>query len=540
MNKKVLLLSVLGLLTFQYIYSYPGKVINSVNTPGNFPTGLTWDGTNLWVADRAGDKLYCLDKLSGNIIRSIPSPAYWPAGLTWDGEYLWNIDLKGGIPLAENYQAVVYKIDPSDGKILHTVPAPASWANALCWDGKYLWCSDPRNDELIQFDPNDGTTIKTIPAPYSDCRGLTWDGTYLWCSDRISDEIYMVDTKDGTVHILTDAPGNFAMDMAYDGKYLWNVDHENKRIYKLVRKDTEKLRLTQAIHARITYTHQCTNFGPGNVNAAQVHLAIPVNRDNQTINSIKYIPEPDKIMTDQWGQQTAYFAYSNLKAGEKKTVQMTTDAIIYASRYFIYPDEIGSLKDIPKDISSLYLIDDVKYQVNSDIIQAALKEAIGDETNPYWIVRDIYHYLMKHMYYEMVGGWNTAPTVLERGNGSCSEYTFVFISMCRAAGIPARYVGSVVVRGDISAMDDVFHRWVEVYLPNYGWIPVDPSGGDSDSPRHQALYFGGLANRFLITTESGGGSSTMNWTYNSNEFWQSDAKTYVVFENFADWESVEE
>ena len=52
------------------------------------------------------------------------------------------------------------------------------------------------------------------------------------------------------------------------------------------------------------------------------------------------------------------------------------------------------------------------------------------------------------MYYERSGGWNTAPIVLERGNGSCSEYTFVFISMCRAAGVPARYVGSVVERGE--------------------------------------------------------------------------------------------
>lgn len=97
--------------------------------------------------------------------------------------------------------------------------------------------------------------------------------------------------------------------------------------------------------------------------------------------------------------------------------------------------------------------------------------------------------------------------------------------MCRASGIPARYVGSVVVRGDTASMNNVFHRWVEVYLPGYGWIPVDSSGGDKAAPRDQADRFGALSNRFCITTQSGEGSTTLGWTYNSNETLTADPKT---------------
>jgi len=110
--------------------------------------------------------------------------------------------------------------------------------------------------------------------------------------------------------------------------------------------------------------------------------------------------------------------------------------------------------------------------------------------------------------------------------------------MCRAAGIPARYVGSVVMRGDESAMDDVFHRWVEIYLPGYEWVPVDPSGGDKESLRDQADAFGALENRFLITTESGGGSEILKWNYNSQDYYTSDPMTYFISEYFADWEPV--
>jgi transglutaminase-like putative cysteine protease len=271
-----------------------------------------------------------------------------------------------------------------------------------------------------------------------------------------------------------------------------------------------------------------------------VHLALPQNRDNQIIEQdFEYTSSPTTIVTDKWGQKTARFLYMNLAAGQNRKVSLITRASIYEVNYFIYPENVGSINSIPKEIKSLYLKDDIKYQLEHPTIQKALKEAIGDEKNPYWISRKIYQYLMNKLYYEMAGGWNTAPTVLERGNGSCSEYSFVYIAMCRAAGVPARYVGAVTMRGDLNAMDDVFHRWVEVYLPNYGWIPVDPSGGDSDSPRHQARYFGHIANRYLITTQSGGGSETLDWTYNSHQYWSTLPKTYVVFEHYADWEAIQ-
>ena len=111
--------------------------------------------------------------------------------------------------------------------------------------------------------------------------------------------------------------------------------------------------------------------------------------------------------------------------------------------------------------------------------------------------------------------------------------------MCRAAGVPARYVGSVAERGEKASTDDVFHRWVEVYLPGFGWFPVDPSGGDRDLPADQARGFGHLSRRFLITTQNGGGSKTLEWQYNSNAHYTSDPKTFVVSEYFGDWKPLE-
>ena len=138
--------------------------------------------------------------------------------------------------------------------------------------------------------------------------------------------------------------------------------------------------------------------------------------------------------------------------------------------------------------------------------------------------------------YKLEGGWNVAPVVLQRGTGSCSEYTFSFIALCRAAGLPARYVGAIVVRGDDASFDDVFHRWPEVYLPNYGWVPMDPQGGDKPLARDRALNIGNLSNRFLITTQGGGDSEYIGWTYNSAETYTCDAQVKVEIETFGEWE----
>ena len=145
----------------------------------------------------------------------------------------------------------------------------------------------------------------------------------------------------------------------------------------------------------------------------------------------------------------------------------------------------------------------------------------------------------KLLEYEMVGGWDVPEVVLQRGSGSCSEYTYSFVALCRAAGLPARYQGSVVVRGDDASIDEAFHRWAQIYLPNYGWVPVDANRGDKPSPADQARGFGGLSNRFLITTQGGGDSEHLRWGYNAFARYQTRGYCKIEEDNFGLWEPLD-
>ena len=70
-------------------------------------------------------------------------------------------------------------------------------------------------------------------------------------------------------------------------------------------------------------------------------------------------------------------------------------------------------------------------------------------------------------------------SVLRSGQGDCNEHTALFVSLARAAGIPARIAAGVVYSdrvGDRGAF--YYHAWPEVFLGGpTGWVPVDPTFG---------------------------------------------------------------
>ncbi|MEA3297745.1 MAG: transglutaminase domain-containing protein [candidate division Zixibacteria bacterium] len=509
-----------------------GDTIRSIPSPSVCPQGLAYGDNHIWNVDRKTDMIYKINPINGTAVDSFQAPGYFPRGLAWDGGNLWCVD-------AEEQQ--IYSINPQTRIVERAIFCPLSRPTGLTWDGKYLWIAAGRNNELHQISAMDGTTIRSIPSPTSNSCGLTFDGKYLWVSDRYKDMIYMVSIDDGTVIVTFDAPGPHSWGLAGDGDFLWNVDYQTDEIYQLLVHDDDLFSRSEEKTQFLEFTHQVRNFGPDTIKTLDVYLAIPKNLDNQELTAkLVFDPDPIEIITDRWDQEIAHFVFQDLGPTDFTAVSMKAHVKLYKTQYYIFPEKVGSLKDIPKPIREKYLVDNTKFSITDPVIQNGVKEAVGDENNPYWIARRIFKYIIDHVEYELSGGWNVAPTVLARGNGSCSEYSFVYIAMCRSAGLPARYVGSVAIRGDDASRDDVFHRWVEVYLPGYGWIPVDPSGGDRKRPADQARYFGHLNNCFLITTTGGGGSEYLEWSYNCNEKWTSKGKCKIAVENIGEWSPLEE
>jgi transglutaminase-like putative cysteine protease len=67
--------------------------------------------------------------------------------------------------------------------------------------------------------------------------------------------------------------------------------------------------------------------------------------------------------------------------------------------------------------------------------------------------------------------------------GSCRDLTILFIEVCRAIGLAARFV-SGYQEGDSEQEQRDLHAWAEVYLPGAGWRGYDPTHGLAVSDRH--------------------------------------------------------
>lgn len=495
------------------------------------PRGLCFDGRVLWLVERYEPQLLSIDPNSGKILKRVPAPTSWPIGIACDGKYLWVVD---------GERETIVKFEATQQVVEKELPSPVSKPMGIGWDGVALWVSN--GEEIIKVSPQDGTTIKRFfTPPYerggrrTEEIGVTWDGVALWVSDRNTDKIYRVYPETGDVIDILQAPSKFPVGIAFIKDKLYVMEQSDNTLYYLDMKELPQVIKVEPIERSVVYTHEVENYGPGEVIDGKIYIAVPKDYISQEIiGGPQFEPAPEKILTDRWGQKVAIFDFSGLRGGQKFRARMKVKARLWNVRFHIRPEKIGAQLNVPKEYM-VYLKDEDKLDYKNKIIQEGIKEAIGVEKNIYWKIRKLTKYIQQRLHYELSGGWDVAPMVLERGSGSCSEYTLLSLSMFRGVGIPARYVGSIVVREDDTSTDEVFHRWTEVYIPGIGFVPWDIQAGDKDSFEKQALPLGELSNRFLITTVGGGNSEYLEWTYNSNVRYRCKQSCLIKEKSYADW-----
>jgi transglutaminase-like putative cysteine protease len=78
------------------------------------------------------------------------------------------------------------------------------------------------------------------------------------------------------------------------------------------------------------------------------------------------------------------------------------------------------------------------------------------------------------------------PTTMEQRQGACRDLAVLFIDICRAVGLAARFV-SGYQEGDADQDRRYLHAWAEVYIPGAGWRGFDPTQGMAVADRHVAV-----------------------------------------------------
>ena len=110
--------------------------------------------------------------------------------------------------------------------------------------------------------------------------------------------------------------------------------------------------------------------------------------------------------------------------------------------------------------------------------------------------RSIYDFITKNVRYSFMREYFCLENISESAardlRGDCGVQALLFITLCRCAGVPARWQSGRTA----SPMDTGMHDWAEFWAEPYGWLFADPSFGggafrNGDEERRR-FYFGNL------------------------------------------------
>ena len=127
-------------------------------------------------------------------------------------------------------------------------------------------------------------------------------------------------------------------------------------------------------------------------------------------------------------------------------------------------------------------------------VKRLAKEIVGDETNPLEKARKIFRWMSKNVPWCAEVEYSIIPSLSVKGltarQGDCGVQGTSFITLCRAAGVPARWQSGWQTKpGDVN-----MHDWSEIYIEPWGWLPADASYGvcPKTDPRVHDFYCGHL------------------------------------------------
>ena len=150
-----------------------------------------------------------------------------------------------------------------------------------------------------------------------------------------------------------------------------------------------------------------------------------------------------------------------------------------------------------------YLAADRRVPIDGELVTKLRGEIPKSATTPMLKAKAIYEYVVDNMEYKKVGtGWGNGDTywACSEKYGNCTDFHALLTSMSRAEGIPTQFAIGFPIpqdrpQGDIAG----YHCWLELFLPQVAWLPVDASEAKKHPEQRELLFGTHPADRILFS-----------------------------------------
>jgi len=216
---------------------------------------------------------------------------------------------------------------------------------------------------------------------------------------------------------------------------------------------------------------------------------VPDISKRQEVRIDSLSPKPIEIYEDEDGN---YMAKYRLNPGSNLEVSLKGSVRTYGVQ--IDPEKGGNFKDIPNELLNNYTKEDIFWEVNSLEVKNTAQKILDKDKNVSLNAQKIYKFLIENYKYDFeilkknnIERYGALKTLKRESKMGCMEFTDTFIALARSMGIPAREINGYAYSKDpeknpinISINEgDRLHAWPEFYDPNFGWVQIDPTWGNT-------------------------------------------------------------
>ncbi|KYK24898.1 hypothetical protein AYK25_05865 [Thermoplasmatales archaeon SM1-50] len=176
------------------------------------------------------------------------------------------------------------------------------------------------------------------------------------------------------------------------------------------------------------------------------------------------------------------------------------------------------------------------------ISTASMVSQDAQTTNSLLLAQSLFSWLKKNIQYQIhpnEGTVRPASITLESRQGDCDDLSFLYISLCRAVGIPARFIRGYLLTENIDgSVTATAHAWVDVFVgvsgSLNGWIPVECASSSNSIEINIHQNFGlETASHLRLFTDDGSNAS-LETSLTGISYVTRDPSITIILHSFAE------
>lgn len=262
------------------------------------------------------------------------------------------------------------------------------------------------------------------------------------------------------------------------------------------------------VRHRVRYRLSVKPNHPRSRSGAKVRCWLPYPQEYGQQDEVRLVtstPANARVAANGHPHRTIYFEKVIDHDGEPLSFSAEFEFVTRAVFPKLDPDKVSKY-DTSSELYRKHTAARPPHVTLDDQVKALAAEIVGEEPNPLLRAKRIFEWVCHNIRYCSEMEYSTIRSLTAKAlatrKGDCGVQAMTFITLCRAAGVPARWQSG----WETIPEDWNMHDWAEFYVEPWGWLPADPSYGlqEHDDPRVREFYFGRLdAYRMIVNLDYG-------------------------------------